>query len=167
MPYYPPDTPPPAHGVPQMPAAAGAGTEPVPYAGPDQRPEPPLYSVGAADMRPPGADIMSGVAGAMGVQESGYAHDIASATVAPYYPGTPSAIYAGGNADAGGRDDVSGTITGAVAAAEARYLEHQSDTFSQGGVIGDLMTLPPVPEDANAPAANFLFAEGDQPGKGT
>lgn len=27
--------------------------------------------------------------------------------------------------------------------------------------------LPTVPEDATAPASDFLFSEGDQPGKGT
>lgn len=152
---------------PQMPAKPGPGPEPVPYGGPDLSPEPPAYAAGSADMHPPGVDVMGGVSGAMGVQESGYAHDVASATVAPYYPGTPSPIYVGGDNDAGGRDDVESTIAAAVNAAEARYLEHQSDTFSQGSQIGDSMTMPVVPEDANDPSSDFLFAEGDQPGKGT
>ena len=131
----------------QMPAAAGAGTEPVPYAGPDLRPEPPLYAVDGVSFAAPGAEVMKGIAAGNAVQESGYAHDIASAVVAPYSPGTPSAIYVGGDADAGGRDDVAGTVAGAVAAAEGRYLEFQSDTFGQGSTIGDLMPLPPGPLD--------------------
>jgi hypothetical protein len=62
---------------------------------------------------------------------------------APYEPGSPDPIYVGGDADAGGRDDVAGTVDGAVAAAQARYGEHQSDTHGQGSVVGDLMKLPP------------------------
>jgi hypothetical protein len=61
---------------------------------------------------------------------------------APYEPGTPDPIAAGGDADAGGRDDVAGDVDGAVQAAEARYLEHESDTHQQGSVIGDLVQLP-------------------------
>jgi hypothetical protein len=62
---------------------------------------------------------------------------------APYAPGSPDPIFAGGAADAGGRDDVAGTVAGAQAAAEARYHEHQGDTYGQGSTIGDLMTMPP------------------------
>lgn len=51
------------------------------------------------------------------------------------------------DADAGGRDIVSGTTAGAEAAAAARLAEMQSDTFGQGSVIGDLLTLPPSPLD--------------------
>lgn len=47
--------------------------------------------------------------------------------------------------DAGGRDIVSGTTDGAVAAAAARLAELQSDTFGQGSVIGDLLDLPHSP----------------------
>jgi hypothetical protein len=58
-----------------------------------------------------------------------------------------SPIYAGGAADAGGRDIVSGTVAGAVAAAEARFGELAGDTYGQGSHIGDPMTLPPSPLD--------------------
>lgn len=49
------------------------------------------------------------------------------------------------DADAGGRDPVSGTTDGAEAAAAARLAELQSDTFGQGSVIGDLLDLPHSP----------------------
>jgi hypothetical protein len=62
---------------------------------------------------------------------------------APYAPGSPSAVLAHGDADAGGRDDVAGDAAGAQANAEARYHEHEADTYGQGSVIGDLMTMPP------------------------
>ena len=62
---------------------------------------------------------------------------------APYDPGSPDPIDAGGDADAGGRDDVAGDVAGAVQAAEARYTEHESDTHQQGSVIGDLVAMPP------------------------
>jgi hypothetical protein len=64
---------------------------------------------------------------------------------APYDPGAPSSILAHGDADAGGRDDVAGTVADAQASAEARYHEHESDATGAGpGVMGDLMPLPPV-----------------------
>jgi len=66
---------------------------------------------------------------------------------APYSPGSSSAIFVGGSADAGGRDDVAGTVAAAQAAAEARFHEHQTDTYGQGSQIGDLMTLPDVVSD--------------------
>ena len=66
---------------------------------------------------------------------------------APASPGDPDPILVGGNADAGGRDDVAGTVAGAQAAAEARSHEHQSDTYGLGSTIGDVMTLPPSPLD--------------------
>jgi hypothetical protein len=47
-----------------------------------------------------------------------------------------------GDADAGGRDTVAGDVAGAQANAEARYREHQSDTYAQGSTIGDVLTLP-------------------------
>jgi hypothetical protein len=62
---------------------------------------------------------------------------------APYDPGSPDPIMAGGDADAGGRDDVGGSVAEAQANAEARYHEHESDTRQQGSVIGDLVALPP------------------------
>lgn len=62
---------------------------------------------------------------------------------APYAPGSPDPVFAGGDADAGGRDDVAGSIAAAQAAAEARYHEHESDTFGLGSTIGDLVAMPP------------------------
>jgi hypothetical protein len=69
---------------------------------------------------------------------------------APDAAGSPQAIRFPGDADAGGRDNVAGDVAGAQAAAEARYREHQSDTYGQGSVIGDVMTLPPSPLDTPA-----------------
>jgi hypothetical protein len=60
-----------------------------------------------------------------------------------------SPIYVGGDADPGGRDDVAATVAGSVAAAEARYGEHQRDTYEQGSTIGDLMDLPGVVSDGS------------------
>jgi hypothetical protein len=64
---------------------------------------------------------------------------------APYEAGSPDPIYVGGDADAGGRDTVTGTVDGAVANAQARFGELQADTFGQGSQIGDniLLTSPP------------------------
>ena len=62
---------------------------------------------------------------------------------APYDPGSPQMITVGGDADAGGRDDVAGDVAAAMAAAQARYHEHMTDTYGQGSVIGDLMVMPP------------------------
>jgi hypothetical protein len=67
--------------------------------------------------------------------------------LAPYAPGSPSPVVAHGDADAGGRDDVAGDVAAAQAAAQARYHEHQADTYGQGSTIGDVMTLPPSPLD--------------------
>lgn len=66
---------------------------------------------------------------------------------APYDPGLPSAIQAHGDADAGGRDDVAGSVADAVSNAEARYHEHMTDTYGLGSTIGDIVTLPPNPLD--------------------
>jgi hypothetical protein len=66
---------------------------------------------------------------------------------APYAPGSTSPVEAHGDADAGGRDDVGGSVAEAQANAEARYHEHESDTYEQGSRIGDTMTLPPSPLD--------------------
>lgn len=73
---------------------------------------------------------------------------------APYEPGSPVPVFTGGDPDPGGRDDVAGTVDGAVAAATARWHELQSDTFGQGSVIGDLMTFPPGPLDPGAGVGN-------------
>lgn len=61
---------------------------------------------------------------------------------APYSPGVPQPIAFYGDADPGGRDDVAGTVAGAQAAAEARFQEHQTDTYGQGSQIGDSLTVP-------------------------
>jgi len=66
---------------------------------------------------------------------------------APYATSALSPIYVGGDADPGGRDDVGGSVAEAVSNAEARYGEHQRDTYGQGSTIGDVMTLPPSPLD--------------------
>src|SRR5262249_2327035 len=93
-----------------------------------------------------GGDVMAGVSG-NAVQESGYAHDVNAGLVTPYVPGSISPIQAHGDADAGGRDDVSGTVAGAVANAEARFMEHEADTYAQGTRSGAALTLPPPPLD--------------------
>jgi hypothetical protein len=61
---------------------------------------------------------------------------------APYAPGQHQPIQAHGDADAGGRDDVAGDVAGAMAAAQARYHEHQTDMHGQGSRIGDAVDLP-------------------------
>ena len=150
--------------APQMPAATGPGPAPAPYGGSDLSPEPPAYAVDGVSFAAPGAEVMNGVSG-NGVQESGYAHDISAGLVAPYAPGTPSLIAVHGDADAGGRDDAAGTVAGAVANAEARYLEYQSDAVTAGpSQIGDAMTIPLPPEDATSPPNDFLYPQGNQPG---
>jgi hypothetical protein len=58
-----------------------------------------------------------------------------------------SPIYVGGDADPGGRDDVAASVAGSIANAEARYGEHQADTYGQGSTIGCVMDLPPVISD--------------------
>ncbi|HEY5989172.1 MAG TPA: hypothetical protein VIV12_22745, partial [Streptosporangiaceae bacterium] len=57
---------------------------------------------------------------------------------ASYAPGSPDPVYTGGDADAGGRDTVGGSVAEAVSNAEARYGELQGDTYGQGSHIGDL-----------------------------
>lgn len=131
-------------------SAPNSGPAAVPYGGADQSPEPPDYAVNLGAVSDAGANIMGTVTG-LGTTESATAHDIAAGTVdAPYYPGEVSPVDAMGDPDAGGRDDVAGTVGGAVASAEARFAEHQSDTFGLGSTIGDLMTFPPSPLDPGA-----------------
>ena len=65
---------------------------------------------------------------------------------APYAPGSPDPIVTAGDADAGGRDIVAGSVAEAVANAKARFGELQSDTYGQGSTIGDTYTLPPEPD---------------------
>ena len=73
MGFTEPDSAPAAPG--QQPQAGTPGPAPAPYAGPDLRPEPPVYGVGDGIMGDPGIDVMGGVSG-NAVQESGYAHDM-------------------------------------------------------------------------------------------
>src|SRR5690242_4335501 len=75
--------------------------------------------------RTPGAGVLAGVAGANYVTEA----PLAAPNPNPYEAGVISPVYAGGDADAGGRDIVSATVAGAVAAAEARFGELQGDTY--------------------------------------
>jgi hypothetical protein len=62
---------------------------------------------------------------------------------APHEAGSISPIMCG-ESHMGGEtcDDVSGTVAGAQAAAEARYGERQAETYGQGSAIGDAMILP-------------------------
>lgn len=143
--------------APQLPSASGSGPAPVPYGGPDLSPEPPDYNVAAAEFPTMGTALLAGVSQTMGIMESGYAHDVNAGLCTPYYAGDISPVYVGGDADAGGRDDVSGTVAGAVAAAEARFTEHASDTYAQGSTIGDLMRIPANSMD---PAVGVQGTEG-------
>jgi hypothetical protein len=135
------------HGSPgggqQMPQAANSGSAPVPYAGPDLSPEPPQYAVDlGADAGGATSMVMGGVTD-LGTTELAAAHDVSAGLAdAPYYPGDISPIYTGGDSDAGGRDSVAGTVAASIAASTARWQELQSDTFSQGSTVGDLISLP-------------------------
>jgi hypothetical protein len=84
---------------------------------------------------------------------------------APYEPGTPDPIFVGGDADAGGRDIVAGSVAEAVANAQARFGEMQADTFGQGSQVGDNVTLPGPPP----PFEEMYFPETNQgpPGGGS
>jgi len=146
--------------APQMPAAPNSGPAPVPYGGADLSPEPPPYGVPGVSMgMGAGADVMGSVSG-NAVQESGYAHDVNAGLVTPYYAGDIFPVQAHGDADAGGRDDVSGTVAGAVANAEARFMEHVADTYGQGSTIGDIMVLPPSPLDPGVGSTGTTDPEG-------
>ncbi len=132
----------------------------MPYGGADQSPEPPDYAADLGPVSDPAGAVMAGVTG-LGTTESPAAHDIAAGTAdAPYYPGPLAPIDAAGDADAGGRDDVSATVAGAVVNATGRWHEFQSDTFGQGSTYGDLMTFPPSPEDPGAGVGNTLPTAG-------
>jgi hypothetical protein len=155
MGFTEPDTPPPPDGVPQMPQASMPGIAPAPYSGPDERPEPPDYSPMTVSFSTPGVLVLAPAEGGL-LQESAYAHDINAGLVAQFVPGDISPITVGGNADSGGRDDVAGSVAGAVANAEARYLEHEGDTHGSGSTIGDVFTLPPGPIDPGSSAGEAL-----------
>jgi len=125
---------------PQMPAAPGAGPAPVPYGGADQAAGPPVVApqpapdVGYAA----GAGVLNTVTGANMVTGS----PLKAPNVNPYDAGAIDTVDFPGDADPGGRDDVAGTVSGAVANAEARFREHEGDTHAQGSVIGDVLDLP-------------------------
>jgi hypothetical protein len=130
-----------------MPAAPNAGPAPAPYAGGDLRPEPPVYGAEMGPMADAAGAVMAGATN-LGTTQAPFAHDVnAGPPDAPYYPGPLSPIDAAGDADAGGRDDVAGTVAGAVANATGRWQEFQGDTYGQGSTIGDVMTFPPGPLD--------------------
>jgi len=135
----PADTPP--VEPPQGPMAPSSGPAPVPFAGTDQGEwDAPLPSQAPVPRDTPGATVMGGVTGANQVAEAPWA----APNVNPYEAGAISPIFVGGDPDPGGRDDVRGSVGAAVAAAEARFAEHQTDTYQQGSQIGDLMNLPPL-----------------------
>lgn len=141
MGFTQPDTPPERPG--QMPAAPDSGPAPVPYTGTDQQPEPPEYSVPALDPLTPDGAVLASTDGANHVMSS----PLAAPNQNPYEAGSPDPIYVGGDADAGGRDIVAGSVAEAVHNAEARFGELQGDTYGQGSHIGDVWTLPPSPLD--------------------
>jgi hypothetical protein len=167
MPYWPPDSAP--EVPPQMPQA-GAGPAPVPYGGPG-------FAI-APVMLAPAPDVPAGLAPGAGVLNTvtGANHVTEAAPVAPdvgpHAAGEPSPIAFPADPDPGGRDIVSGSVAGAVAAAQARYGELQGDTYALGSHIGDLMALPPSPLDPGAgpgltdPAGHYYTPPrdyGDEP----
>ena len=141
MGFTEPDTPP---SVPQqMPQATTPGAAPVPYAGPGFALAPSMLAP-MADISPgatPGSEVLGGTPGH--VAEA----PLAAPNPNPYEAGNPGPIYVGGDADAGGRDIVAGSVAGAVRNAEARFGELQGDTYGQGSHIGDLMSFPASPLD--------------------
>jgi len=149
MPYYPPDTPPTA--PPMMPQASTPGPAPVPYGGPDERPEPPVYAAPGISPVSTGAGVMSTVPGAS---------PLAAPNVNPYEPGATSPVMFPADTDPGGRDIVSGTVAGAVAAAEARFGELQGDTYGFGSHVGDIMTLPSSPLDPGVGSLGTTMPSG-------
>ena len=147
---------------PQMPQASTPGPAAVPHAAPGTAP----YSIQAEP-----ADVSQTRMPGDGVLASTPGHEpeapLAAPNVNPYEAGSPQAIYAGGDADAGGRDDVAGAVAAAVAAAQARAGEHQTDTYGQGSHIGDLMDLPPLTSDGKVTQGGAYYDPprnyGDEP----
>lgn len=128
------------HGSPDAGMFGGSVSGP----GPEFPPGPansgaPAYGVPPLVFGTPGGEVMGLASGGI-IQEAAYAHDLAAGAVAPYYPGAVSPVLVGGDADAGGRDDVAGSVAASVASAEARYMEHESDTHT--GTLGDVIDLP-------------------------
>ena len=160
--------------APQMPQAAAAGA-PVPYRGPDERPEPPLYSVG--DTFPVvdhPLDIVHGIPQVTGLSESAAATDMGPLAVsgdAPYYPGPFHTVNAAGDDDPGGRSDAADNVAGAVANAQARWQNLMGDHGHTGtpgpgaqpvhaGQIGDLIQFPAGPLDPGAGVGNTIPTGG-------
>ena len=139
------------HGSPgdvtQMPqAVSSSGPQPVPYpGGMDQMAgNPPVYHADIGPMAPADGYVMHGVTG-LNTTEDPSAYDInggPSGLCTPYYGGTPSAINAMGDPDAGGRDDMSGTVAGSVASATGRWQEYAGDVVKQGPVVGTAVQGP-------------------------
>jgi hypothetical protein len=79
---------------------------------------------------------------------------------APYSGGQPSRIFTGGDQNPAGTDDVAATVAAAQANAEARFTSHMADTYGQGSVIGDAVSLPPQDFSvANAHQAGYTGSE--------
>lgn len=141
--------------APQNPQAGTAGSAPVPYAGPLPA-EPPRYGV-SLELNDAAAEVMSGIPSMPGLSEQAWAHDVAAGLAdAPYYAGPLAPVFVGGDDDAGGRDSVSGTVAGSVAAATARWQEYERDIRPQGSAYGDLMSFPPSPLDPGAGVGNTM-----------
>lgn len=136
----------------QAPALPGPGPEPIPHAA-DAVMTAGIIKYDVADLPGGIVGVPAGVMGAASggiLQESGYAHDMNAGVIGGYATADIKPVYVGGDADAGGRDDVSGTVAGSVAAADARFTEIETDTHAQGSMIGDLMTFPPSQLDPGA-----------------
>jgi hypothetical protein len=97
----------------------------------------------------PDAGVMIGVTG-NALQESGYAHDVSAGLVAPYSPGSPQPIYTCADDLPICRDDVSGTVAGAVDNALARVAAHEQSALPQGSALGMPMAFPDSPLDPGA-----------------
>jgi hypothetical protein len=55
-------------------------------------------------------------------------------------------------------------VAGAMSNAEARYREHEADTYGLGSTIGDVMTLPSTPEYTLPPPPVAGYPNsGDEP----
>ena len=168
-------------GAPQMPKAPGPGPAPVPYAGPDQSPEPPDYGAAPLEMAPADGYVLHGVTGLNTVQDPS-AHTLdgnpgPSPLVTSYYAGQQAPVYIHGDADAGNASNIAATVGESVAMATGRWQELESDTLTpgpvagtvvhnepnlsgpghpqqQGSVIGDLIHFPPSPLDPGVGVGN-------------
>ena len=62
--------------------------------------------------------------------------------------------------DAGSSSTIAGTVEAAVVVAKAYMLEISQDTLTAGDSLGDLMPLPPAPDND----ATILDGPGSSPG---